>query len=209
MNSLRNTIEKLRNYITTNYSGKYRYFFEFEDQLDPLSTKHDIFPIIFVSPDTSFNITNDTGYFGTEMTFNIKVLDRINTDRTNIFTIMEETSNIINDIIIFFKNNGLSLTDDFQLIEPINNATTDNLAGYNLNVTFLIDSKAKCYYPIEVCAPGKLRLKNSINIWHKTLFIDSGDSDIYTLDDENYEIIYGNQTQTITWVPYSGQDINI
>ena len=40
-----------------------------------------------------------------EITLNIKVLDRIKKDRTNILTIMSETNNVINDIVIFFKNN--------------------------------------------------------------------------------------------------------
>lgn len=183
---LKSLIENLQIFSLQNLGVK-RFHFDFEDNLDDFGLKDSEFPIVFVVPSFTENISNTSGYYGQSITLDIYVLDRLKEDRTNVLTVMNETNNIINDIIIFFKNNKqLSLDEDAFLTEPINNMFINYTAGYRASVSFIVDSQSDCFTSSSGGGRYRVSLFNSLEELVDQFQVIS-DTD-YTIEDIQIEI---------------------
>lgn len=199
---LNTLIKELQSFAINNLNVK-RFHFDFKEQLNNFSSKEDTFPLCFIAPELNVNVSNNNGYYGQQMNLSIFILDRINKDRTNILTILNETNNILNDLIIWFKTNkNITITADSFVSFPINNHTTDLTAGYELSVSFLVNSISDCFNPHskesgDICEDSTVNVYNSINTLLETLLISPGTTVNYYNDDATITVNVKDQYDNV------------
>lgn len=124
-----------------------RFGADFPEQLPNFATEKEKYPILFISPENSiFNLNANT--------FRVKVLcfDIIEKDRANITTIVSDTNQILNDFYRWFKDGeivGIDVLEETVECYPINNALLDYAAGWEMTITFTVDTYGICEIPFN------------------------------------------------------------
>lgn len=194
-------IKSLQAFLQNHKTVK-RFRFDFEDQIDIFAELNSDYPLVFASPITSYSISNNSGYFGTQYSIKLTILDRMNEDRSNVFTILNESNNIINDIIIWFKNSGITITDDQYIIDDINDEYSHRLTGKSLIINFLVDAQTDCVYPVYDCVNGKFIIINSLGD-EKMFVVPSGSEISHNLQDSDFELeIYDSNNNLVSSKDY-------
>ena len=130
---------------------------DFPEQLPNFATKGETYPILFVSPSSTFS--NEY-----TKTFNITVYsyDIIQQDRANINTILSDTHSILNDLVIWFNSESTPVDlIGVPTINPLNNALLDYCAGWSMNLTLEVDNSTVCDIPFNEF-PVVIEIKNDI-----------------------------------------------
>lgn len=114
-----------------------RFRAEFEEQMPNFATENEAYPILFMSPIGSQFKDNEDTY-----TVRFYCFDIIQKDRANINFILSDTNLILNDLKKWFKdgdNYTLDILND-PTATPINNALLDYVAGWQMDITFNVDT---------------------------------------------------------------------
>ena len=122
-----------------------RFVSDFTEQLPNFATETEAFPILFMAPINSVFGDNEDTYTVTFYAFDI-----IQKDRANINYIVSDTNLILNDLKKYVKD-GDNYTFDILGTPnsiPINNALLDYAAGWQMTVTFSVDTY--CYTEIPL-----------------------------------------------------------
>ena len=121
-----------------------RFKAEFDEQMPNFATETEAYPILFMSPVSSVFAMNEDTYTVTFYCFDI-----IQKDRANINTIVSDTNLILNDLKKYFKD-GDNYTFDIigdPIAVPLNNALLDYAGGWQMTVTFSVDTYSYCEIP--------------------------------------------------------------
>lgn len=124
-----------------------RFFAEFPEQMENLVTEKENFPILFVAPNNSIFDEN-----ANQFTLTVSCFDIIEKDRSNINTILSDTNTILNDVYRWFKDGevlGIDIIGDAPNSTPINNALLDYAAGWEMVITFEVDTYGVCEIPFD------------------------------------------------------------
>lgn len=167
-----------------------RFGSDFEEQMPNFATENEKYPILFVSPNNSIFDENANQ-------FSVKVFcfDVIEKDRTNINTILSDTNTILNDVYRWFKDGevfGIDVIGTAPNSTPINNALLDYVAGWEMDITFEVDTYGLCEIPFSPAPPpgnpkGYVTIYESDGITIKDFVLNDGS---YILDQEmNYKLI--------------------
>jgi hypothetical protein len=124
-----------------------RFESEFEEQLPNFATEKENYPILFVAPSNSIFDEN-----ANQFTLTVSCFDIIQKDRSNINTILSDTNTILNDVYRWFKDGevfGIDIIGDAPNSTPINNALLDYAAGWEMVITFEVDTYGVCEIPFS------------------------------------------------------------
>jgi hypothetical protein len=114
-----------------------RFRAEFEEQMPNFATENEAYPILFMAPVGSQFFFNQDTY-----TVRFYCFDIIQKDRANINYILSDTNLILNDLKKWFQE-GSNYTFDIlgdPTATPINNALLDYAAGWQMDITFNVDT---------------------------------------------------------------------
>ena len=114
-----------------------RFRAEFEEQMPNFATENEAYPILFMAPVGSQFFFNQDTY-----TVRFYCFDIIQKDRANINYILSDTNLILNDLKKWFQD-GTNYTFDIlgdPTATPINNALLDYAAGWQMDITFNVDT---------------------------------------------------------------------
>ncbi len=117
---------------------------DFKEQMVNFATKDEAYPIVFIVP------TGATPYENTTIfTLEIYCFDIIQMDRANITTILSDTQQILQDLFLEF-----TFSDDYDFdidgqptFIPLNNDLLDYAAGWQMNLSVVINSWTNCQVP--------------------------------------------------------------
>lgn len=124
-----------------------RFAADFPEQIPNFATKDEKFNILFVSPDATIFDEN-----ANQFTVTVRCFDIIEKDRSNINTILSDTNQILNDVYRWFKDGdifGIDVIDEAPTSTPINNALLDYAAGWEMQITFTVDTYGICEIPFN------------------------------------------------------------
>lgn len=135
---------------------------DFEEQMPNFATKDEKYPILFVAPSSSIFDENANQ-------FSVKVFcfDIIQKDRSNINSILSETNTILNDVYRWFKDGevfGIDIISDAPVSTPLNNSLLDYCAGWEMDITFEVDTYGVCEIPFDP-APTPEQQKGYVTIY--------------------------------------------
>jgi hypothetical protein len=126
---------------------------DFIGQLPNFATTNEAYPILYMVPSSSIFNQNTT-------TFEVDVYcyDIIQKDRENINGIMSDTNQILSDLDRWFRDGDV---DGIDLISstpatPINNALLDYAAGWQIRLTFDVNTYGICEIPFDESPLNKL-----------------------------------------------------
>jgi len=120
---------------------------DFKEQMVNFATKDEKYPLVYVVP------TGVTPYQNVSI-FNIEVycFDIIQMDRANITTILSDTQQILQDLYLEF-----TFSDDYDFdidgqptFIPLNNDLLDYAAGWQMNLSVVIQSWTNCHIPKKI-----------------------------------------------------------
>jgi hypothetical protein len=143
MTSYIQLINKIRDFYD-DHLQVYRFGSDFEEQLDNFCSENEKYPLIYVSVLTA----STTDYLGS-FTLEIKCLDVIEKDRSNINAILNTTHLILSDLYRHLYNgNDLSIyAPNGATYEPMNNAFCDFLAGFRMTIDIEVETQSLCEIP--------------------------------------------------------------
>jgi hypothetical protein len=124
-----------------------RFASDFPEQMPNFGTEKENYPIIFVSPNNTIFDEN-----ANQFTVDVYCFDIIEKDRININTILSDTNTILNDVYRWFKDGeifGIDVIDDTPTATPINNGLLDYAAGWQMSITFVVDTYGICEIPFN------------------------------------------------------------
>lgn len=124
-----------------------RFASDFPEQMPNFGTENEKYPILFVSPDSTIFDEN-----ANQFTVTVRCFDIIEKDRSNINTILSDTNQILNDVYRWFKDGeifGIDVIDNAPTTTPLNNALLDYAAGWEMQITFVIDTYGICEIPFN------------------------------------------------------------
>jgi len=124
-----------------------RFESEFSEQMPNFATEKESYPILFVAPSSSIFDEN-----ANQFTVTVYCFDIIEKDRVNINTILSDTNTILNDVYRWFKDGevlGIDVIGDAPNSTPINNALLDYAAGWQMDITFEVDTYGVCEIPFS------------------------------------------------------------
>lgn len=124
-----------------------RFASDFPEQMPNFGTENEKYPILFVSPDNTIFDEN-----ANQFTVTVHCFDIIEKDRTNINTIISDTNQILNDVYRWFKDGeifGIDVIENVPTSTPINNELLDYAAGWQMQITFVVDTYGICEIPFN------------------------------------------------------------
>ena len=124
-----------------------RFAADFPEQMPNFATEKENYPILFVSPTNTIFDENEN-----QFTVTVYCFDIIEKDRSNINTILSDTNTILNDVYRWFKDGeifGIDVIDNQPTATPINNALLDYAAGWEMQITFDVDTYGLCEIPFN------------------------------------------------------------
>ena len=124
-----------------------RFAADFPEQMPNFATEKENYPILFVSPTNTIFDENEN-----QFTVTVYCFDIIEKDRSNINTILSDTNTILNDVYRWFKDGeifGIDVIDNQPKATPINNALLDYAAGWEMQITFDVDTYGICEIPFN------------------------------------------------------------
>ena len=124
-----------------------RFASDFPEQVPNFGTEKENYPILFVSPNNTIFDEN-----ANQFTVDVYCFDIIEKDRININTILSDTNTILNDVYRWFKDGeifGIDVITDTPTCTPINNGLLDYAAGWQMSITFVVDTYGICEIPFN------------------------------------------------------------
>ena len=124
-----------------------RFASDFPEQVPNFGTEKENYPILFVSPNNTIFDEN-----ANQFTVDVYCFDIIEKDRININTILSDTNTILNDVFRWFKDGeifGIDVITDTPTCTPINNGLLDYAAGWQMSITFVVDTYGICEIPFN------------------------------------------------------------
>lgn len=124
-----------------------RFAADFPEQMPNFATEDEKFPILFVSPDSSIFMEN-----ANKFVLKFYCFDIIEKGRGNINSITSDTNTILNDVYRWFKDGdifGIDVIEEEPNSIPINNALLDYAAGWEMTLTFVVDTYGICEIPFN------------------------------------------------------------
>ena len=124
-----------------------RFASDFPEQVPNFGTEKENYPILFVSPNNTIFDEN-----ANQFTVDVYCFDIIEKDRININTILSDTNTILNDVYRWFKDGeifGIDVITDTPTATPINNGLLDYAAGWQMSITFVVDTYGICEIPFN------------------------------------------------------------
>ena len=124
-----------------------RFASDFPEQVPNFGTEKENYPILFVSPNNTIFDEN-----ANQFTVDVYCFDIIEKDRININTILSDTNTILNDVYRWFKDGeifGIDVITDTPTCTPLNNGLLDYTAGWQMSVTFVVDTYGICEIPFN------------------------------------------------------------
>ncbi len=124
-----------------------RFAADFPEQIPNFGSENEKYPILFVSPDSTIFDEN-----ANQFTVTVRCFDIIEKDRSNINTILSDTNQILNDVYRWFSDGdlfGIDIIGDAPTSTPINNALLDFAAGWEMQITFTVDTYGICEIPFN------------------------------------------------------------
>lgn len=124
-----------------------RFASDFPEQVPNFGTEKENYPILFVSPNNTIFDEN-----ANQFTVDVYCFDIIEKDRININTILSDTNTILNDVYRWFKDGeifGIDVITDTPTCTPINNGLLDYTAGWQMSITFVVDTYGICEIPFN------------------------------------------------------------
>ena|SRR3989304_5311064 len=120
--------------------------FDFYEQLNNFATLNEQYPILFVAPSNTNFLENVN-----MITISVYCFDIITKDRSNINTIISDTNQILNDLYHWFANGDLAGIDLINVTNatPMNNALLDYTAGWQMQITLVVDPFTFCDIPFD------------------------------------------------------------
>lgn len=120
---------------------------DFAEQMPNFATKDEKYPILFVAPSSSIFDEN-----ANQFTVTVYCFDVLLKDRSNINTVLSTTNTILNDVYRWFIDGevfGIDVIGDTPTATPINNALLDYCAGWQMDITFEVDTYGICEIPFD------------------------------------------------------------
>jgi len=119
---------------------------DFPAEIPNLATIDEAYPVLFISPTNSIYDVNTTS-----IVFNAYCYDVIQKDRSNITTILSDTSLILNDLKVWLTDGNLPGIDVIQTstATPINNGLLDYAAGWVATFQVEMDQYGICDIPFS------------------------------------------------------------
>lgn len=137
-----------------NHAEIQRFGSDFLEQLGNWATQTEEYPILFAVPNSaSLNALNFSSLANYTITF--YALDVIQKDRANINTVLNTTSQILTDLHKYYHEvevEGVDIVQTSSLI-PVNNYLLDYVAGWQMIITFEVDTFSYCDIPLDVNPP--------------------------------------------------------
>jgi len=127
-----------------------RFKSDFLEQMQNFGTETEAYPILYVTPNN--NVFNNNTFSDTNViTLDFYCVDIIQKDRANINTILSVTNNILNDVHKYFKDGEIAGIDVLtaSVVAPLNNYLMDYVAGWQMTITFEVDTYSVCEIPFE------------------------------------------------------------
>jgi hypothetical protein len=124
-----------------------RFASDFPEQVPNFGTEKENYPILFVSPNNTIFDEN-----ANQFTVDVYCFDIIEKDRININTILSDTNTILNDVFRWFKDGeifGIDVITDTPTCTPLNNGLLDYTAGWQMSITFVVDTYGICEIPFN------------------------------------------------------------
>jgi hypothetical protein len=124
-----------------------RFASDFPEQVPNFGTEKENYPILFVSPNNTIFDEN-----ANQFTVDVYCFDIIEKDRININTILSDTNTILNDVYRWFKDGeifGIDVITDTPTCTPLNNGLLDYTAGWQMSITFVVDTYGICEIPFN------------------------------------------------------------
>lgn len=124
-----------------------RFASDFPEQVPNFGTEKENYPILFVSPNNTIFDEN-----ANQFTVDVYCFDIIEKDRININTILSDTNTILNDVYRWFKDGeifGIDVISDTPTCTPLNNGLLDYTAGWQMSITFVVDTYGICEIPFN------------------------------------------------------------
>lgn len=124
-----------------------RFASDFPEQMPNFGTENEKYPILFVSPDNTIFDEN-----ANQFTVTVRCFDIIEKNRSNINTILSDTNTILNDVYRWFKDGdvfGIDVIDNAPNSNPLNNELLDYTAGWEMQITFTVDTYGLCEIPFN------------------------------------------------------------
>lgn len=136
--------------FSNNHLQVKRFGSDFAEQMENYATETEQYPILYVVPTSTIPLENTTNYNVT-----IYCWDIIQKDRANINTILSDTNLILCDLYKYFTDGNspdyISILNT-QTLTPMNNALLDYCAGWQMNITFEVDTYTHCEIPFNQLA---------------------------------------------------------
>lgn len=127
-----------------------RFKSDFLEQLGNFGTATEEYPVLYVVPENA-NFFNELHTDLTSFTLRVYCLDVIQKDRANVNPILNNTSQILNDLHKWLKNAKIPGIDiaSVSTLFPLNNYLLDYVAGWFMTVTFEVESYSYCEIPFS------------------------------------------------------------
>ena len=119
---------------------------DFVEQIPNFATQDEAYPVLFVAPTTTIFDEQLTTF-----TVDVFCFDVIQKDRANINTILSDTNLILSDFKKWFTEGDVLGIEVLQTssLTPINNALLDYVAGWQMTITFEVESYTVCEIPFD------------------------------------------------------------
>lgn len=143
--SYKKLLAEIETFATNHWQIK-KFGSDFVSEMPNFATKDEKYPILFIAPvQTLFNMNTTT------FIVDAYAWDIIQKDRENINTILSDTSQILNDLYRYFIDGditGIDLIASSPAV-PINNGLLDYASGWQMTLTFDVNTFGLCEIPMD------------------------------------------------------------
>ena len=106
--------------------------------------KKNLWPRVFIRTDAS-GIAGGLGTAEPYVVFSILVMDRLNTDRSNVLDAMNVTHAIMMSFIATLNKDQLIRLENSPTFDPLYDYQDSQSAGWTLTTRFYLDANLECY----------------------------------------------------------------
>lgn len=106
--------------------------------------KTNVWPRVFIRTDSS-NVVGGEGTVELSIVFTILVMDRLEADRSNVVSVMNETHSILTDILATLNKEQLIRVTDNPIITPLYDYQDSQSSGWQVPVQVYLDQGFECY----------------------------------------------------------------
>ncbi len=106
--------------------------------------KKNLWPRLFIRTETS-PITGGQGTVELAVNFTILLVDRLNTNRTNVVDVMNMTHSAMTDVLAVLNKEQLIRVEDNLLMAPLYDIHDSGTAGWQVPIKVYLDQGFECY----------------------------------------------------------------